>query len=200
MEVTNLLSAYEILKPLIFFIVGIVIYSIFIFHFYRFLARKNIFKLDLEKYNTSKHPFIQKTVSTFFYIIEYLLFVPLLIFFWFGVLTLLISSLADSPTFETITLMAMSVVAAVRITSYYHEDLSRDLAKMLPFALLGVFIIDSQLLTFGDTWSIIKQSIDNWLMLIYYFLFVVLIEFAMRIIYALSTPFRKKKEKKSEEN
>ena len=36
----------------------------------------------------------------------------------------------------------MGLVAATRITAYYNEDLSRDMAKTIPFALLGIMIID----------------------------------------------------------
>ena len=38
-------------------------------------------------------------------------------------------------------LIATSVVGAVRILSYWTEDLSRDVAKMLPFGVLGVFLV-----------------------------------------------------------
>jgi Na+/serine symporter len=35
------------------------------------------------------------------------------------------------------------MVGSVRVISYFSEDLSRDVAKMLPFAVLGVFLVDS---------------------------------------------------------
>ncbi|GIT11681.1 MAG: hypothetical protein CM1200mP32_11740 [Methanobacteriota archaeon] len=35
------------------------------------------------------------------------------------------------------------MVGAVRILAYWTEDLSRDVAKMLPFAVLGVFLVGS---------------------------------------------------------
>ena len=41
----NILEFLMSLKPLLIFIAGIVIYSIFVFKFYRFVARKNIFNL-----------------------------------------------------------------------------------------------------------------------------------------------------------
>ena len=61
--------AYDILRPLALFVVSIVIYGVFVFHFYRFLARKDIFQLDLSKYNESGHPALRKTVSVIFYFI-----------------------------------------------------------------------------------------------------------------------------------
>ena len=37
---------------------------------------------------------------------------------------------------------AFGIIVAIRLTAYYNEDLSKDVAKMLPFALLGLFLVD----------------------------------------------------------
>ena len=42
-----------------------------------------------------------------------------------------------------ILVVSVSLVAAIRVTSYYNEQLSQDLAKMIPFALLGIFLVDA---------------------------------------------------------
>jgi len=41
-------QAYLILKPLVIFVLGMVVYSIFIFKFYRFIAKKDVFELNLK--------------------------------------------------------------------------------------------------------------------------------------------------------
>ena len=41
--------------------------------------------------------------------------------------------------------LAVAVVGAIRITSYFSENLAQDLSKMLPFAVLGVFLADGSL-------------------------------------------------------
>ena len=48
----------------------------------------------------------------------------------------------DRPSKEPaqLILISISVVTAVRVTAYIDEDLSRDIARILPFALLGLFI------------------------------------------------------------
>jgi hypothetical protein len=47
----NLSEAYNVLSSLGILLVGIVIYSIFIFKFYRFLASRDIIKVDFSRYS-----------------------------------------------------------------------------------------------------------------------------------------------------
>ncbi|MFT4304135.1 MAG: hypothetical protein ACMXYG_06215 [Candidatus Woesearchaeota archaeon] len=179
----SFVEANDILQPLIIFIVGVVMYAVFIFHFYRFLGKKDIIKLDLEQYNNSSFAWIRKLVRMFFYIIKYIIMVPVFIFFWFGVLTLLLSFLSKHSDVSQILLVAMAMISAIRITSYYNEALSTDLAKMLPFALLGVYIVDVTFFQTGASLEILMQVPDQWSMLIYYFGFVVSLEFILRLIH-----------------
>lgn len=50
----DLMAIYEILRPLALNILGITAYGVFIFNFYRFIARKDIFRLNLQKNNHRK--------------------------------------------------------------------------------------------------------------------------------------------------
>ena len=54
-------------------------------------------------------------------------------------------------------MIATPVVGAVRILAYWTEDLSRDVAKMLPFAVLGVFLVDST----SVKWSEFQDLLSN---------------------------------------
>lgn len=173
------------LKPLVLFILGMVVYSVFIFKFYRFLARKDIFSINLEKYSTSKHKFIRKGVSVLLYMLKHVLIFPLFVFFWFGILFSLLVFLSKTQTVDTIMLIAMSIVAAVRITSYYNEDLSKDLAKMLPFALLGIFLVDISYFNINTSIEKIMQIPSMWKTLIYYMVFVISLELVLRVLYSI---------------
>jgi hypothetical protein len=76
----------------------------------------------------------------------------------------------------------MGIVASVRVTAYYNEDLSKDLAKMIPFALIGVLLLD---LTFGQFNGILSNlnGVETYLnIVIYYFIFAISLEFILRII------------------
>ena len=75
----------------------------------------------------------------------------------------------------------MAVVSAIRVTSYYNEDLSRDLAKILPFALLGVFVIDFTYFKIADSLDVLRQVAAQAETILYYLIFVMILELALRI-------------------
>jgi len=178
----NINSLVIQLKPLFYFILGIVFYSIFIFKFYRFLATKDLLKLDLDRYNNVEHSGLKKFIKAILYPFEYMIVIPVFIFFWFMVLTTLLVFLAKNPVIENILLISLSLVASVRITSYYDEDLSKDLAKMLPFALLGVFLVDASYFSFSESIILLKSIPSHWVLLLTYLMFIVILEFILRII------------------
>lgn len=190
-------EAYIVLKPLAFFLVGVIVYSMFIFKFYKFLARKDIFKLDLKRYNKTSFAFLKKIISVIFYLIEYILLFPIFVFFWFTIMVVLFSFLAKNQPANNILLVSIAVVGAVRFTAYYHEDLSKDLAKMLPFALLGIFLIDISYFKFSESLTVIQQIPSQWHTMLYYLLFIILLEFVLRISYTVVSPFLPKKKEES---
>jgi len=176
-------GAWELLKPLIYILIGMTIYAVFIFKFYRFLAKKDIFALNLRQYNRARHPFFQKILHIILYITEYLLIFPLLVFFWFIILTILLSFIVKDPLVSNILLISIALVGAVRITAYYNEDLSKDLAKMLPFTILGIYLIDATYVSFTNSWAFIQNLPSEINMILYYLIFLILLEFVLRIAY-----------------
>ena len=88
MELSNISfnEYFEIIKPLMFFIIGITIYSLFIFKFYIFVAKRDVLELKLNRYSEAYEGFFEKIVKLFFYIFENLILIPLFIFFWFVVI------------------------------------------------------------------------------------------------------------------
>ena len=131
-------------------IIAIAAYSGFVFMFYRLLARRDILTLDLSKYNHSKSGRIRAFFSTGIWLLKYALMIPVLIAFWTLVMAVFLSLLADGNDHTRNALIATSVVGSVRILSYWTEDLSRDVAKMLPFAVLGVFLVGSTSIQFSE--------------------------------------------------
>ena len=82
-------------------------------------------------------------------------------------------------------LISVSLVGVTRVMSYYNEDLSKDLAKMMPFALLGVFLVDISYFEITNSIEAIKQIISLWRLIVYYLLILILIEFILRILYTI---------------
>jgi len=118
----------------------IVIYSVFIWKFYRFISKKNIISLNLNKYNKSNHPILTKALAATFYFIEYIIILPFLIFFWFTVFTLFLIFLTEGLELSSLLIISATIIAAIRMTAYYKGNLSKDLAKLLPFTLLAISI------------------------------------------------------------
>ena len=54
---------------LIFLTTIIVLYSIFVFYFYKFLAKKDILTLNLNRFNNYSHPGVVKFFAFIFYLI-----------------------------------------------------------------------------------------------------------------------------------
>ncbi|NQV09061.1 hypothetical protein HQ529_04375 [Candidatus Woesearchaeota archaeon] len=195
-DYAQVMEIVEILKPLAMFVVGMAIYGIFIFKFYRFLAQREIFKLDLDKYNKAKHPVLKKGVEIFLYVVKNLVVFPVIAFFWFGILATLMAFLARDADVETILLISIAVVGATRICAYYNEELSKDMAKILPFALLGIFLIDIYYFSFENSIDVLKEFPQHVYTFLYYLMFIVFLEFIFSMVHTVRKYFRKRKQKK----
>ncbi len=181
-NLTNLFTGeISLILTLVFFTAVIVIYSIFAFYFYRFLARKNIIELNLGQYNQYNNPTIVKIFAVIFYIVEYIVLLPVLTFFWFAVLAILILLLSKGTDTNTILLISAALVASVRATAYISEDLSKDLAKMLPFTLLAIAITTAGFFNVGALVSQVSKIPSLFSNILYYLVFIVAIEFIMRV-------------------
>lgn len=166
---------------LLFFTIVIVIYGVFVYYFYRFLAKKNLIAFNFNQYNTSEHPFAMKLFGFIFYVLEYIILLPVLTFFWFAVLAIFIMLLASQLEIAAVLTIAAALVASVRVTAYISENLSKDLAKMLPFTLLALaltnpnfFDISRFLGRLGEIPSVVGN-------LSYYLVFIIILELIMRM-------------------
>jgi hypothetical protein len=116
----------------------VVFYSILIWKFYRFISRKNPLGLDLNKYNTIEHSFFSRLITAVLYFIEYILILPFLIFIVFGIFTFFLIILAQNQDISQKLIISAVIISAVRMTAYYKEEVSQEIAKILPFTLLAV--------------------------------------------------------------
>ena len=174
-----------------FFTILIVIYALFIFYFYRFLAKKDLIKLNLRQYNTTSHPVLSKFFAVVFYVVEYILIIPIVTFFWFAVLSMFLLVLSKTADVGTIILVSAALIAAVRVTSYVTEDISRDLAKMLPLTLLALFIIEPNFFVIQTVLERVQQIPSLLSHIPYYLIFIIGIEFVLRIANSIRLVFKK---------
>jgi len=131
---------------LIAYTAGMVLYSFFVWKFYRFVSRREIIPINIEKYSSkgTRSPF---RIGA--YVAAYVLLFPFFLFLWFFVYSFFIYFLARSIPTGTVLLISITVITAIRVTAYYNEDLSRDLGKLLPFSLLAIYLTSP--VFFSDT-------------------------------------------------
>lgn len=171
----------SLLVVLLFFTGLIVIYSIFVFYFYRFLAKKNIIKLNLNQYNQAQHPFFSKFLAIILYVFEYVLIIPIATIFWFVVLSIFLLIISKSTDVASVILISAALISSIRVTSYISEDLSRDLAKMLPLTLLALALTDSSFFSIKVVMERFAEIPSMFQYVPYYLLFIVGLEFIMRL-------------------
>jgi len=163
----------------------IVIYSIFIWKFYRFIAKKNVLGLDLNKYNKSKHPFFTKLLAGSLYFVEYIIILPFLIFFWFAIFTLFLIVLTQTQNVSQVLIISATVIAAIRMTSYYKENLSQEIAKILPFTLLAISVLNPNFFLEAQyierIFSQLSQIPSFFSQIAYYLLFIIILEVILRL-------------------
>ncbi|MBC8281076.1 MAG: hypothetical protein H8E48_09855 [Chloroflexi bacterium] len=178
----DITDAYDQLEPVAIYILGMALYALFIFKFYQFVASKDIFGLDVSKYEQARFKAARVFLHLTLYVAKYLFIFPLVAFFWFAAITIMLSFLASDQDFREILLIAMAVVGTIRICAYITEDLSRDLAKMLPFGVLAFVIIELSSFDAADSLDVLKQADDNREAILYYLGFTIALELALRVI------------------
>ena len=171
----------------------IFVYALFIWKFYKFIAEKNIFGLDLNKYNKSEHPLLTKLAAGGLYFLEYIIILPFLIFFWFAIFTFFLILLTEEGIeVGTILLISAVVIAAVRMAAYYQRGLAEEMAKILPFTLLAIFVLNPQFFTVGFLSRIISSinEIPSFLSaIIGYLAFIITLEIILRLFEFLFSLF-----------
>jgi len=158
---------------IVYFIIMISIYSLIIWHFYRFLAQRDCFS-----FHHSLHPRIIN-------MLKYMFCFPFIAFIFFIGLSLMLLFITKDYDISILLSTAFAYVAAVRIVSYYSEDLSRDLSKMLPLAILALFIVDPAYFSFGDIVIKIFSIPMFFTLCIKYILYIVIMEWILRVLLSI---------------
>jgi hypothetical protein len=148
----------------------IAIYSIIIFHFYRYIARRDCFKPSEKEHGTA--------ISC----LKYFFLFPVVAVIFFMGFSMMLLFLAKDISIGVVLSTSFAIVLAIRITSYYTEDLSRDVAKMLPFALLGVFLVSPSFFEWNTIMDKINQLPELANLAVQFIIFIIIIEWILRIL------------------
>jgi hypothetical protein len=163
----------SVFMPLLYLAILIAIYSVCIWHFYRFVARRDCFKITYTKH--------AKMASFIKYTFAYP-FVALLFFLGFSLMLLFLTR-----NYEIYGILSTSfaVVVAIRITAYYKENLSRDVAKMLPLALLGLALVEPAYFNYEEIIDKIYSLPEFFTLCVQFILLITLIEWNLRMLLAI---------------
>ena len=175
-------DAIDLLRPFAVYVIGMAVYALFVFKFYRFVASRDMFELNLPKYEESRFRWVRAFLQVTMYTAKYIILFPVVAFFWFAVLTLILTFLSKGQSFPEVLLMALATVTAIRVSAYYNEDLSKDLAKILPFAVLAIFLIDASFFKVSESLEVLKEAGDYRENILYYLVFLIAVEFVLRLI------------------
>ena len=166
----------------------IAIYSVVIYHFYRYIARRDCFKPSKREHT--------KTVGFFKY---FCLFPVIAVIFFIG-FSMMLLFMAKDISLDTVLSTSFAIVIAIRICSYYTEDLSRDVAKMLPFALLGIFLVSPSYFIWEDITNKVNLLPELVNVATRYILFIIIVEWILRALLTVKcTIFPPKEEAVAEE-
>jgi|TARA_Y100000310_G_scaffold262802_1_gene272610 hypothetical protein len=177
----------------------VVAFSIFIWKFYRFISTKNIIELNLNQYNKTEHPLFAKLLAGAFYLLEYLIILPFLIFFWFSVFTLFLIFLTENLEISSLLLVSAVIIAAIRMSSYYKEDLAKDLAKLIPFTLLAVSILNPKFFSVERIFNQFAELPNFFNEIFVYLIFIIILEIILRSFDFVFSVFGLEKEKEVKE-
>lgn len=183
---SSLNPEYAMLLSTLILAFVILIYALFVRKFYHFIAHRDILKLNLSKYNSSNHPVFGKIFAVLLYLIEYILILPFIVFFWFAILAVILLTITKTQTATSIMVLSAAIVIAIRMISYYNEDLAEEIAKLLPLAVLAIAITDSSLFEPSRFINTLASGNIFFSQVLYFLGFIILVEFILRILSLVS--------------
>jgi len=176
------------------FTIGLSIYAIFVWYFYKSLSKRDLFSINLEKYNLPyiKHKTLGKVGSVLAYILKYGIVFPIYVFIWFLVLSLFLLVLSEEITVSNILLTSIVVVSTVRVISYFKEDMSSDLAKLMPLALLAIALSNPNFFSSETALSRLSEIPILWSQIVQFLIFSIVLEWILRILHLIKSSTKKK--------
>jgi len=166
----------------LFIVLLVVIYAIFIWKFYKSISTKNLLELNLNQYNKTERPLLAKVLAVIFYVIENIIIFPILIFIWFSIFTLFLIVLTENLPIGSLLLISATVIAAIRLTSYYKKKLSEDLAKLIPFTLLAISLVNPGFFSIERIFDQFRELSLIFNEILIYLVFIIILEGILRLV------------------
>jgi len=199
---STFLSEDSKIFPFLLFVIGIAIYSLFVWYFYRFISKRNFLPNFFYPVSSGK---ITKPKLVALYGIAYIVVFPLITFVWFIVLAFFVFLISKDMPFEIALFVSMAIIAVVRILSYYREEAAKEIAKMIPYAILSFLLTsaavyaDPSFFTEKQLGSIPVKFVEHLGGILSAMAVVTIFEFMFRIAFIIKRKFLPVSEKILEE-
>jgi len=130
-------------QDFLIFLAGLAGFSIFVWYFYRFISKRDLLPGLLMRERKNK----ENKISLLILSISYAISFPIITFVWFTLYSALIFFLSSDMPYNLIMFVSMALIGVIRITSYFKEELAKDVGKAIPFSMLGIFLTQGDLFT-----------------------------------------------------
>jgi hypothetical protein len=169
------------IEGLLVLMAGILVYTLIVNEFYQRISKRVMFAKEDEEGN------VRTGILNW---ITYVLFFPLVSFAFFVLLSLALLFLSEQgqTPLEVYTL-SMAVIGAVRVSAYFSEEASHDLAKLLPLGLLGVFLVRYEFTGILQAASHLKNAASQLDILLAFLVVVLVLEYSLRFLRAILVLF-----------
>jgi len=177
------------------FIVGIAIYSLFVWHFYRFISRRDLFPKLFYGISQNQNQENTSKAKTLGFATAYVITFPIIIFVWFTILAFFVFLIGEDMPFHIAIFVSMAIIGVVRILSYYKEDAAKEVAKMIPYAILSFLLTSAAVyanpnfFTEKSIQTIPIQFMNNFEGIVAAILMVSAFEFSFRIAFIIKRRF-----------
>ncbi len=174
------------------FVIGIAIYALFVWYFYRYISKRDIFPKFFYILEKEEKPSKAKTAI---FAVIYIFSFPAIIFLWFTVLAFFVYLIGEEMPMHLAVFVSMAIIAVVRILAYYREDASKEIAKMIPYAILAFFLTsaavyqDPHFFTEKDLGSIPSNFVENIEGIVLAVIVVSIFEYSFRIGFLIKRRF-----------
>jgi len=93
--------------------------------------------------------------------------------------------LSEEIAVTHIILTSAVIVSSIRVAAYYKEELSVDLAKLIPFAFLAILLTDPNFFSVEITIQRLSDVTIFWSEILRILIFSILLEWFLRIFYLI---------------
>jgi len=177
------------------FIIGIAIYSLFVWYFYRYISQRDLFPRLFSIIFKHKQDENASKLMNVVFAVAYAIFFPLVIFVWFIVLAFFVFLIGEDMPFQMALFISLAIIGVVRILAYYREDAAKEVSKMIPYAILSFFLTslavfaNPNFFTEKQIETIPSQFINNFEGIVAAILIITVFEFGFRIAFIIKRKF-----------